>query len=114
MCSTYEIIGEDRPGGLAEYVTVPAEVIDPLPDTMDFVTAAAYPVVYTTAWRMLVTTGNLRPGETALILGASGGVGHAALQIADFSGATVYAATSSDEKAAVLSERATAVIAGES
>lgn len=110
MCSTYEIIGEDRPGGLAEYVTVPADTLDPLPDTMDFVTAAAYPVAYTTAWRMLVTTGNLRPGETALILGASGGVGHAALQIADFSGATVYATTSSDEKAAVLSERAVEVI----
>jgi len=110
MCSTYEIIGEDRPGGLAEYVTVPADVVDPLPDTMDFETAAAYPVAYTTAWRMLVTTGNLRPGETALILGASGGVGNAALGIADLSGATVYATTSSDEKAAVLSELATEVI----
>lgn len=110
MCPTYEIIGEDRPGGLAEYVVVPAETIDPIPDTVDFVTAAAWPVAYTTAWRMIVTAGDLRPAESALILGASGGVGNAALQIAECLGATTYATTSSEEKAAVLSQWAEAVI----
>lgn len=110
MCPTYEIIGEDRPGGLAEYVVVPAAALDPIPDELDFVTAAAYPVAFTTAWRMIVTAGELRPAESALVLGASGGVGNAALQIAEFLGATVYATTSSAEKATVLSEWADEVI----
>lgn len=110
MCPEYEIVGEDLPGGLAEYVVLPAELIDPIPSSMDFVTAAAWPVAYTTAWRMIVTAGSLRPAETALILGASGGVGHAALQIAELVGATAYATTSSAEKAAVLAEYADEVI----
>lgn len=110
MCPEYEIVGEDLPGGLAEYVVLPAELIDPIPSSMDFVTAAAWPVAYTTAWRMIVTAGSLRPGETALILGASGGVGHAALQIAELVGATAYATTSSAEKAAILAEYADEII----
>lgn len=110
MCPSYEIVGEDVPGGLAEYVVLPAELLDPMPSTVDFVTAAAWPVAYTTAWRMIVTAGALRPAETALVLGASGGVGHAALQLADLVGATVYATTSSAEKAAVLEALADEVI----
>jgi NADPH2:quinone reductase len=106
----YEIIGEGRPGGLAEYVVVPAETIDPVPGDVDLVTAAAWPVADTTAWRMLVTTGRLRPAESALILGASGRVGNAALQIAKRVGATTYATTSSAEKATALSEWADEVI----
>ena len=104
MCHDYEIIGEDRPGGLAEYVVVPAWSVDPLPDGLDFITGAATPVTFCTAWRMIVTTGGLRPAESALILGASGGVGNAALQIADRIGATTYAATSTTEKAERLRE----------
>lgn len=104
MCHEYQIIGEDLPGGLAEYVTVPAWTLDPKPESLDFVSAAAWPVTFTTAWRMIVTAGELRPSETALILGASGGVGNAALQIADRLGATTYAATSTDEKAARVAE----------
>ncbi|GAB7013066.1 zinc-binding dehydrogenase [Halolamina salina] len=110
MCHEYEIIGEDRPGGLAEYAVVPEWCLEPKPDSLDFVTAAATPVTFTTAWRMIVTTGELRPAETALILGASGGVGNAALQIADRLGATTYAATSTEEKAAVVGELADEVI----
>lgn len=110
MCPEYRIIGEDRPGGLAEYVTVPAWNVEPKPDDLDFVTAAAWPITFTTAWRMLVTTGNLQPAESALLLGASGGVGNAALQIAERLGATAYATTSSDEKAARLEKWADAVI----
>lgn len=110
MCPEYQIIGEDLPGGLAEYVTVPAWTLEPKPDTLDFVTAASWPVTYTTAWRMLITAGNLRPSETALVLGASGGVGNAALQIADRLGATTYATTSSEEKADRLAEWADEVI----
>ncbi len=110
MCHEYEIIGEDRPGGLAEYAVVPEWCLEPKPDSLDFVTAAATPVTFTTAWRMVVTAGELRPAETALILGASGGVGNAALQIAERLGATTYAATSTDEKAAVVGELADEVI----
>lgn len=110
MCPEYQIIGEDLPGGLAEYLTVPAWNVEAKPSGIDFVTAATWPVTYTTAWRMIVTTGNLRPAETALILGASGGVGNAALQIADRLGATVYATTSSEAKAGQLDEWADAVI----
>lgn len=110
MCHDYEIIGEDRPGGLAEYVTVPAAVVEPIPATLDDDTAAAWPVTYTTAWRMLVTAGALRPSERALVLGASGGVGNAALQIADRLGATAYATTSSEAKADRIAPWAEAVI----
>jgi NADPH:quinone reductase-like Zn-dependent oxidoreductase len=110
MCHEYQIIGEDLPGGLAEYVTVPVWCLDPKPESLDFVTAAAWPVTFTTAWRMIVTTGRLRPAETALILGASGGVGNAALQIADFLGATTYATTSTPEKADLVTEWADEVI----
>ncbi|WP_129113604.1 zinc-binding dehydrogenase [Halegenticoccus tardaugens] len=110
MCHEYEIIGEDRPGGLAEYVIVPEWCLEAKPDTLDWETAAATPVTFTTAWRMIVVTGELRPAESALILGASGGVGNAALQIAERLGATVYATTSSEEKTAVVSEWADEVI----
>ena len=110
MCHDYEIIGEDRPGGLAEYVVVPEWCLEPKPDSLDYVTAAAVPVTFTTAWRMVVGAGELRPAESALILGASGGVGNAALQIADRLGATTYAATSTEEKAAVVGELADEVI----
>ena len=110
MCHDYEIIGEDRPGGLAEYVVVPERCLEPKPDSLDFVTAAAVPVTFCTAWRMMVTTGELRPAESALVLGASGGVGNAALQIADRVGATAYATTSSEEKAAKLTAWADEVI----
>ncbi|MFB6155613.1 MAG: zinc-binding dehydrogenase [Haloferacaceae archaeon] len=110
MCSDYRIIGEALPGGLAEYVVVPASVVDPMAESLDFVTAAAWPVAFTTAWRMIVTAGGLRPSERALILGASGGVGNAALQIADRLGAETFATTSTDEKAERLEEWADEVI----
>jgi len=110
MCHEYEIIGEDRDGGLAESVVVPAGCLEQKPDSLDFVTAAAVPVTFTTAWRMIVGTGQLRPAETALILGASGGVGNAALQIAERLGATTYATTSTAEKAEWVRQWADEVI----
>ncbi|MFB6300010.1 MAG: zinc-binding dehydrogenase [Halobacteriales archaeon] len=110
MCHDYRIIGEDLPGGLAEYVTVPAWTLESKAPSLDWPHAAAWPVTFTTAWRMIVTTGELRPAETALILGASGGVGNAALQIADRIGATTYATTSTDEKAVKVAEWADEVI----
>lgn len=110
MCPEYQIIGEDLPDGLAEYVTVTAWTVEPKPGHLDFVSAASWPVTYTTAWRMLITVGDLRPSETALVLGASGGVGNATLQIANRLGATAYATSSSEEKADRLAESADKVI----
>lgn len=110
MCHDYRIIGEDLPGGLAEYVTVPAENVDPKPDSLDWVTAAALPAAFTTAYRMVFTVGDLGPSDTALILGASGGVGNAAVQYANTVGATVYATTSTEEKAERLERWADSII----
>lgn len=110
MCENPRRIGNDIDGGLAEYATFPEYILEPIPDNIDFVTAAAWPVTFTTAWRMIATTGQLRPSESALILGASGGVGNAALQIANRIGAFTYATTSSEEKAKKLRDMAQTVI----
>jgi NADPH:quinone reductase-like Zn-dependent oxidoreductase len=98
MCPDYTILGEHRWGGLADYVTAPARNVVPLPDAMPFVQAAAVPAAYTTAWRAMVTVGRVRPGERVLIVGASGGVGCAALQIAARVGAEVLAIAGSPAK----------------
>jgi alcohol dehydrogenase len=99
-----EALGEDLTGGLAEYVKVPAANCIPLPEEMSFEDAAALPIAYGTAWRMLITRGQLRASETILVLGASGGVGTAAVQIAKVAGATVIAAAGSDDKLEKLRE----------
>ncbi|MCC2683706.1 MAG: NADPH:quinone oxidoreductase [Paenibacillaceae bacterium] len=99
-----EALGEDLTGGLAEYVKVPAANCIPLPEGMSFEDAAALPIAYGTAWRMLITRGQLRASETILVLGASGGVGTAAVQIAKVAGATVIAAAGSDDKLEKLRE----------
>jgi NADPH:quinone reductase-like Zn-dependent oxidoreductase len=77
---------------------VPARNLTAVPAGVDWETAAAAPLVFQTAWRMLVVRGDLQQGEDVLVLGASGGVGHAAVQIADNAGATVYATGSSEAK----------------
>ena len=110
MCPHDRKFGSEFPGGLAEYAVVPAANLEPVPDHVDMETAAAWPSSFTTAWRMLVSGGGLEPSETALILGASGGVGHAALQLADRIGAEVYATTSADWKAEKAMEWAESVI----
>jgi NADPH2:quinone reductase len=92
QCLDYRIFGEHTPGAMAEYAVAPAGNLLPLPDHVAFTTAAAMPVAYTTAWRMLVTAAELRAGETVLVLGAGGGVGSAAIDVARRAGATVYAA----------------------
>ena len=98
MCVDYEILGEHRPGVHAERVAVPEDNLVEVPVGVDWETAAAAPLVFGTAWRMVVTRADLAPGETVLVLGASGGVGHAAVQIADFAGAEVFATASSERK----------------
>lgn len=95
-------LGEDVPGGLAEYALVPAANLIPLPDGISFDEAAALPIAYGTAWRMLLTRGAVRAGERILILGAAGGVGTACVQIAKMAGCTVYAAASREDKLGAL------------
>jgi NADPH:quinone reductase-like Zn-dependent oxidoreductase len=95
LCDHYRIIGEHLTGGMAEYGVVPAHRLYPMPERLSFVEAAAVPLVFQTAWRALITQARLRPGEDVLVLGASGGVASAAVQIARCSGARVFAVTSS-------------------
>jgi alcohol dehydrogenase len=92
-------IGEDHPGGLAEYVVAPAANLIPVPDETRVEEFAALPVAYGTAYRMLHTRAAIRGGETVAILGASGGVGVACVQIAKRVGCRVIACTGSSTKA---------------
>lgn len=85
-------------GSHAEEVVVPGGIVTRIPDNMDFVTAAAFPVVYGTAHFALAYRGNLKPGETLLVLGAAGGVGLAAVEVGKMLGARVIAAASSADK----------------
>lgn len=94
LCAEYRILGEHTQGGLAEYVVVPAANLFEIPADYPFERAAAAPLVFLTAWRGLVTRAGVRPGETVLVTGASGGVSTAAIQIAKLAGARVIAVTS--------------------
>jgi NADPH:quinone reductase-like Zn-dependent oxidoreductase len=98
QCTTYAMIGENREGAYAELIAVPAHIVIPIPDSLSFNEAAAAPLVFLTAWSMMVGKGNIRPGEDVLILGAGGGVGTAAIQIAKMAGCRVLATASTDEK----------------
>jgi len=100
LCIHYKILGEQVDGGYAEFVKLPAKNVIPLPDHVGFEEAAAAPLVFMTAWRMLISRTGLRPGEDILILGAGGGVATAAIQIAKLVGARVFATASSEEKLA--------------
>ncbi|HEX8682426.1 MAG TPA: zinc-binding dehydrogenase [Ardenticatenaceae bacterium] len=99
LCDQFAIIGEHRWGGFAEFIVVPARNLERVPDGFSLIEAAAVPLVYATAWRMLVTRARIRPGETVLVIGAGGGVNSAAIQIAALTGCRVWATTSSAEKA---------------
>ncbi|MBT8146268.1 MAG: NADPH:quinone oxidoreductase family protein, partial [Gammaproteobacteria bacterium] len=85
-------------GGMAEQVVVDAPGLRKIPDNMDFKTAASFAMVYTTSYHALKQRANLQPGETLLVLGASGGVGLTAVELGKLMGAQVIAAASSDEK----------------
>ncbi len=91
--------GETIPGGLCERIAVPADLLMRIPDAVSFERAAALPVAYGTALRMLITRGKVAAGERVLVLGASGGVGTGAVQIAKMLGAEVVACASSAAKA---------------
>lgn len=98
MCRSYKIIGYLVDGGYAELVSVPEVNIIPMPEWLKPEEAAAVPLVFMTAWHMLVTRAGVSPGEYVLVLGAGSGVGSAAIQIAKLSGARVIATAGSEEK----------------
>jgi NADPH2:quinone reductase len=85
-------------GGFATHVVAPAAQCMPLPAELGHVDAAAFIMTYGTSWHALMDRGQLKAGETVLVLGAAGGVGTAAIQIAKAAGARVIAAASTDEK----------------
>lgn len=97
-----DLMGETRNGALAEYCLARATQLMPIPDGVSDEDAAALPCAYGTAYRMMYTRGAIKPGETVLILGASGGVGTAALLFAKLAGAHVIAAAGSAGKCARL------------
>jgi alcohol dehydrogenase len=98
------LLGEVRPGGLAEFCAVPQPHLIALPDEVSYESAAALPVAYGTAFRMMYTIGRISEGEKVLILGASGGVGTCCVQLAKAVGAQVIACASTEEKLKRLGE----------
>ena len=100
LCVRFRIVGEHVAGTFAELAVVPARNVFPFPETLSFEQAAAFPLVYQTAWRMIVGRAGVRAGETVLIHGIGGGVAWAALEIARLCGAEVFATSSEEEKLA--------------
>jgi NADPH2:quinone reductase len=88
-------------GGFATEIVLPGAIVTPIPDAMDFTTAAAFPVAYGTAHFALEYRGGLKAGQTLLVLGATGGVGLAAIEIGKMMGARVIAAAGGSEKTAI-------------
>jgi NADPH2:quinone reductase len=95
-----KVMGFAFTGAFAEQIAVPAASCFPMPSVLDFAEAAAFTMIYGTSLYALKQRGQLQPGETLLVLGASGGVGMAAVELGKIMGATVIAAGGSDEKLA--------------
>ena len=94
----FHIIGEHTPGVHAEYAAVPASNLVSVPEGVEWAVAGSAALVFGTAWRMLTHRADVDPGERVLVHGASGGVGHAAVQIAAHAGCEVFATASSQAK----------------
>jgi len=106
LCESFRMLGEMRRGGHAEYIRMDAGNLISIPDHVDYETAASVPVAGGTAWRALVSRGEVRSTENVLIVGATGGVGTFSVQICEdvLDVDTLYATTSSEEKAEFLRE----------
>src|SRR5208282_330212 len=97
LCREYTALGNAVDGGNCELIAVPPINVIPIPDHLSFEQAASVPLVFLTAWNMLVTRARIRQGQTVLVLGAGSGVGTAAIQIAKLFHARVIT-TAGDEK----------------
>jgi NADPH:quinone reductase-like Zn-dependent oxidoreductase len=91
LCRRYDVLGRSRNGGYAQRVAVPGRNCLPYPENLDWAEAAAVPLVFLTAWHMLVGRAGLKPGEDCLVIAGGSGVGSAAVQIARVLGARVIA-----------------------
>jgi NADPH:quinone reductase-like Zn-dependent oxidoreductase len=97
-CREWHLLGETVRGTYAEYVVVPATNIYPIPAGFEIHKAAAAALVFHTAWHSLIIRGGLKPGESVLVVGASGGVNTASIEIAKLAGATVFVVGSNPMK----------------
>ncbi len=95
-------LGVFSPGTYAEYTVAPADMLAPLPESVSFQTGAAAAMAFATAWRALIDRGDLSLGETCLVHGASGGVGHAAIQIAAAAGSHVVGTARDGDPASLV------------
>jgi len=100
LCRDYRVLGVREDGTYAEGVKLPEANVLPIPDGLEFTEAAAIPLVFLTAWHMLVTLAKIQQGETVLVHGAGSGVGSAAIQIAKMFGTRVITTAGSNEKLA--------------
>jgi NADPH:quinone reductase-like Zn-dependent oxidoreductase len=98
LCRRYTMFGYAVDGGNAEFIAAPEYSVIPIPDAMSFESAAAAPLVFLTAWHMLMGRARLQPGEDVLVLSASSGVGSAAIQIAKLFHCRVIATAGGDRK----------------
>lgn len=98
LCRTYHVLGTKEDGTCAESVKLPADNVLPIPEGLDFRQAASIPLVFLTAWHMLVGLTRIKPGESVLIHAAGSGVGSAGIQIAKLFGAHVITTAGSEEK----------------
>ncbi len=104
LCRQYTLFGYLVDGGYAQFVKAPMVNVIPMPAGLTFEQAAAVPLVFLTAWHMLITRARLQPAEEVLILGGGSGVGSAAIQIAKCTGARVIATAGSEAKLAKAKE----------
>jgi NADPH:quinone reductase-like Zn-dependent oxidoreductase len=100
LCREFTVLGNGVDGGNCELIAVPEVNVIPIPDTLSFDEAASVPLVFLTAWHMLVRRAQIRQGQWVLVLGAGSGVGTAAMQIAKMFNATVIATAGDDLKLA--------------
>ena len=100
LCRSYDVLGYQSAGGYAELVVVPAANVIPIPDHIDFISAAAFPLTFLTAWHMLYGGGGLTSASTVLVVAAGSGVGQAAVQIAKAARARVITTARGADKCA--------------
>lgn len=103
LCPSYGMLGTNRNGSYAEYLSVPSRNVHKIPDNVSYESAASLPTVFLPCWSIFLRRANLKPNETALVLSGSGGVGTSAIQVAkNVVGATVIATTSADSKGELI------------
>jgi NADPH:quinone reductase-like Zn-dependent oxidoreductase len=98
FCPQYSVLGYLNDGGNAEFIAVPRVNVLPIQGELTYDEAAAVPLVFLTAWHMLVGRSHIKPGDTVLVLGGGSGVGSAAIQVAKMFGAMVIATAGDENK----------------